>query len=65
MKASEVVAALNHIIGTEGDLDVTISCTKPVDCGVGEQNYFVSEPAFIEIDKYSDHKEISIRDWPY
>jgi hypothetical protein len=60
MLASELRDALDHIVKTEGDLPLTISC-KQYDT---DQGYLVSEPLFIEVET-TDQKEVSLRDWAY
>jgi len=67
MKASDRVKELQHIIDTDGDHQINISCAKPANESAAEkeQRYLMSAPAFVVLDEYDDHKEISIRDWPY
>lgn len=67
MKASELVREPAHIIETDGDHRINISCVRPADESSVEkaQRYLVSEPQFVTVEDYEDHKEVSIRDWPY
>lgn len=64
MKATKLIKALQHIVETNGDLDVDISVAKQKE---SNQQYVVAEPKFIELEYYEkpDETRISIRDWPY
>jgi hypothetical protein len=65
MKATELIKALQHIVETEGDLDVDISVAKQK--GVTQHQCIVAEAKYIEIETYEEPTKarISIRDWPY
>jgi len=72
MKATAVVAELQHIIDTDGDYEVEISCAKPdplTETELGkQQRYLISNASFIVVENYAKEdggKTIMIRDWPY
>ncbi len=67
MKATELIKTLQHIVATEGDLDVDISVAKQPDSLLPNQQYLVADARFIELEPYKEPNEtrISIRDWPY
>jgi hypothetical protein len=71
MKLSQLIHLLGAIGETEGDLEVNIACRKPTPeeekkhPGLAEQEYLMSIPEHLIVETYEDHKELSIRDWPY
>lgn len=71
MKASEIVKEVQHIIDTEGDMDVDISVIRQTE--VTEQQYYLkAKVKFIVVESYEREQEpygkekrIIIRDWSH
>lgn len=64
MKLSELIRELVSILACNEDIPVNISCLKQKECP-SDQSYLMAEPTVITVEDYGDHKEVSIRDWPY